>query len=744
MSLFAKLMRKQVILESPRVPALPVRAPAASVMPPAVPADAVPSARSIPVIPESHPAALRKSVIPESPYFKPYISPEDHSPEERAMRDEKVAFIRAVWEFHSEHGCPESRAVEAVAARGEADFPLLSTAGKDGASALRYNNYRNWLNGTHKKPGLGRLNDGSPDFRNADVLLCNYARGQRPELFGDPLFWQALRGDWFHGSQYLAKSYRHLRWKWELDNPGLPLPTLAQVRRRFRADYPLRMQILARKGENAYDQKIRSYIERDPDSIQPGEAWVADTKDLDFLIRVPADPADSDGKKLKSEWKTIRPKIVAILDVKSQFPVSIQLIDGDCSNAVIRNGFAAAVAHFGRPKIFLTDHGADYCKAGFGTPVVFTPDVSGSQVYSHSIMRELNVEHDMSIPYNARSKIVERFFREVAGYERDSRGYVGNKPEARPATADVWAKIKGREYLNSVDDACKWIAELVMIYLNTPSNGAFLHGLTPLQAFRPELRRGQPPLSEAEYFRAFRLPLQEPKKLDPRGPCVRLDGDRFVVIPQDRERAWKFDNRLVMLKTVLFDHSVVYLYSLDGAYIGEARITEKLPYFHAPAELLAERQKEISSERVMLRARIMDATGGWHLIDPQISYQMPREAFASPAPVKLLDKAMSVGGETHNPSIYILKSEEHPVCSSVPVIPESPKQAQEKKAPAVDPALLKSVIGTLTGEQAEPAAPAVKITTTPEPTVSAPEKIKITQENENVTDRSTVRLGYDF
>ncbi len=350
MSLFAQLLKKPCA--APARPAVPdFMIPESQNHSAALPAVAAPESPAEEIvcsrknmIPESqNGAAIRKSVIPESSDFRLRKKPADHSPEERALRDQKLEFIRAVWELRVSEGFTEKRACELIAEKRAEDFPLLMTAGKNGTSAMRYNNYRNWINGTGKgskrKPGLGRLNDGSPDYRNADVLLRNYALAGTKELYGDPMFWAALRGLWLRNSNpYLAKNYRHLRWIWESDYPDQILPSLSQVRDRFKKDFPLRMRLLARRGENFYDQNIRDYIERDADSIRPGEAWVADTKDCDFQIRVPAPEGYT-----KSDWMPIRPKLVVIMDVKSQFPVSVQLIAGNCNNAVIRNGFAAAV-----------------------------------------------------------------------------------------------------------------------------------------------------------------------------------------------------------------------------------------------------------------------------------------------------------------------------------------------------------------------------------------------------------------
>lgn len=92
-------------------------------------------------------------------------APGEFSQEERALRDEKVQFVREVYEYSRRAGVPEWKAAEHVAADCAGYFPRLAEGGKNGASMLHYTNYRNWLTGTSKKPGLGRLADGSPDYK---------------------------------------------------------------------------------------------------------------------------------------------------------------------------------------------------------------------------------------------------------------------------------------------------------------------------------------------------------------------------------------------------------------------------------------------------------------------------------------------------------------------------------------------------------------------------------------------------
>ena len=607
-------------------------------------------------------------------------APGDFPPEERALRDEKVQFIREVYEYSRRANVAEWKAAEHVAEDCAAFFPRLVEGGKNGACMLTYTNYRNWLTGTSSKPGLGRLADGSPDYDNADVLLRNY--GSEHVLYGDPAFWETFKAHFLQGAQQkVAKIYRLLELKWRIEYPGLPIPALYQVREYIRNRYPKRFIAYMRRGENFYLQHYRDFVVRDPGTIRPNEAWVADSQDCDFMIRVPR----PDGC-----WEAVRPKICVIMDIKSQHVVSIQLVWRNehgkvaVTNEIIRNAFALGVWYYGRPRVFLTDNGADYCKAGFTLPVTFTPAVSNSKVYSHSIMLALDVMHLTADPYNARAKYVERFFRELAEYSRAARGYVGNMPENRPATAKVWAKPGNCEHLMSVQDACEFLGAMIQLYHSRPApESKFLRGLSPDQAFAPELRYTRPAFTLEEYKRAFLLPLTEARIMENRGPSVRVENRRFVAVPQERDRAWRYDGKPVMVKTDLLNDEHVYLYDLDGTYICEARTEVMVPYFtrlgssDEDRKLLEGRMEEIRAEKKYFDTMAMDETGGWHKLDPWRLYQLPREAFLGPARLRLLDSMYSVKGETHNPKIYVLPEELRACDVAKPAGAEKPRQIKE-------------------------------------------------------------------
>ena len=86
-------------------------------------------------------------------------APGEFPQEERALRDEKVQFVREVYEYSRRAGVPEWKAAEYVAEECAGFFPRLVEGGKNGRSMLHYTNYRNWLTGTRRRLGLLRLGD---------------------------------------------------------------------------------------------------------------------------------------------------------------------------------------------------------------------------------------------------------------------------------------------------------------------------------------------------------------------------------------------------------------------------------------------------------------------------------------------------------------------------------------------------------------------------------------------------------
>jgi len=315
--------------------------------------------------------------------------------------------------------------------------------------------------------------------------------------------------------------------------------------------------------------------------------------------------------------------------------------------------------------------------------VVFTPCVNGSEVYAHSIAKELDIEVRRALPYNAQSKVVERFFREMMEGDAFFRGYVGNTPYNRPASAEVWAKPENCDRLMSVQQAAGAIDDFIRAYHLKPSNGKYCKGLSPAQAFTPELRLKRPNMTPQEYFLAFLKPLARSRVVDPRGPSVVCGKFRYAAV--DRKALWPYDGKPVMVKFDNIDANRCFAFSLDGKFLTECRRPEYVPYFaRTPEERakLSDALERREGERKELRALIMAETKGFHRLDPASIYLLDAETIETGARLRLIDRRTSVKGETHNPAIYGLPGE------AAPQLPQLPQPADRLQPAKPAPAFL--------------------------------------------------------
>ena len=433
-----------------------------------------------------------------------------------------------------------------------------------------------------------------------------------------------------------------------------------------------------------------------PDTVRVNEDWVADNLECDFYIRVP----DGNGGE-----KAVRPWICAIMDVKSRYIVGCLLMENGIDNAVIRATLAAAILNHGRPMRFVMDNGKDFCKRGFTTPVVFTPSVDNSVVYEHSILKELAIEPRVTDPYNAKAKPVERFFEEINEFCRAERGWVGNCIENRPSSAELWSRPENCKYLKDRDAAAKFLNGILDHYHALPQpDSKYLKGLSPDQAFRGPGNAARPVASIQELAFAFLMPIPESRIVEPRGPSVTVGRVRYVAEPgAGRERLWMYDRKPVMVKFDMLSIQYCYVFDLDGTPLAICRAEQQIPYFYTDKEeeaVLSEALADIHRDKKVLNAMLLNATGGFHKLDPETIAQLPPEAFEHPAQLRLVDSRTAVKGDSHNPKIYVTKQEfkekSQTVLTGNTVSPATP---ETKKVRESDPEMRRAIQAYLDSEE---------------------------------------------
>ena len=204
--------------------------------------------------------------------------------------------------------------------------------------------------------------------------------------------------------------------------------------------------ILMREGEKAYHDKVEAYIERDISKIEVGDVLIADGHVLNFQVINPF------------TGKPTRATLVGFLDWKSTALVGYEIMmteNPQCIASALRN----SILNLGLiPKVVYQDNGkafkakyfqhSDFDEAGF------------NGVYSN-----LGIKSVFAKPYNARAKVIERFFLEFQEeFEKMMPSYIGTSIEDKPAWLKRGEKLHKqmhqkttKNYIPTVQEVIKYI-----------------------------------------------------------------------------------------------------------------------------------------------------------------------------------------------------------------------------------------------------------------------------------------------
>ena len=204
--------------------------------------------------------------------------------------------------------------------------------------------------------------------------------------------------------------------------------------------------VLKREGMKAYHDKVEPYIERDISKIEVGDILVADGHVLNFQIINPF------------TGKPTRATLVGFLDWKSTALVGYEIMmteSTQCIASALRN----AIINLGMiPKVVYQDNGKAF-KSRFFQNVDFEEE-GFNGVYAN-----LNIHPVFAKPYNARAKVIERFFKEFQEeFEKMMPSYIGTSIENKPAWLkrgellhQEWHKNLTNNHIPTLQETIKYI-----------------------------------------------------------------------------------------------------------------------------------------------------------------------------------------------------------------------------------------------------------------------------------------------
>ena len=215
--------------------------------------------------------------------------------------------------------------------------------------------------------------------------------------------------------------------------------------------------VLRREGMKAYHDKVEPYIERDISKIEVGDIIIADGHVLNFQVINPF------------TGKPTRATLVGFLDWKSTALVGYEIMmteSTQCIASALRN----SILNLGIiPKVVYQDNGRAF-KSRFFQNNDFDENIFNG-VYAN-----LNIHSVFAKPYNARAKVIERFFLEFQEeLEKGMPSYIGTSIENKPAWLkrgeklhQEWHKKLTNKYVPTVQEAIKYINKWIEFHNSQP------------------------------------------------------------------------------------------------------------------------------------------------------------------------------------------------------------------------------------------------------------------------------------
>ena len=314
--------------------------------------------------------------------------------------------------------------------------------------------------------------------------------------------------------------------------------------------------ILARDGEKALSDKVEPYIKRDASLLEVGDILVADGHKLAFQVINPF------------TGKPCRATLVGFLDWKSTALVGYEIMleeNTQCVASALRN----AIINLDMiPKVVYQDNGRAF-RAKY-----FTDDTGFTELGFQGLYSKLGIETVFARPYNARAKVIERFFKEFQeGFEKLLPSYIGSSINNKPAYMmrnEKFHKSLHNEFIPTIDETIKMIDMWLSFKNSQPCPNALDKTIAEVLDSRKRQNIDIKTLDD--------LMLATEVK------TVQRNGIRFLNCDYFDERLYGFKSK-VLIKYNLFDLTKIKVFTPKGEYLCTAeRVTET----HPMAKLLGE------------------------------------------------------------------------------------------------------------------------------------------------------------
>src|SRR5574344_1672388 len=312
--------------------------------------------------------------------------------------------------------------------------------------------------------------------------------------------------------------------------------------------------ILARDGEKALSDKVEPYIKRDASLLEVGDILVADGHKLAFQVINPF------------TGKPTRATFVGFLDWKSTALVGYEIMleeNTQCIASALRNSIINLDMI---PKVVYQDNGRAF-RAKY-----FTDDKGFGELGFNGLYSKLGIQTVFARPYNARAKVIERFFKEFQeGFERLLPSFTGSSIQNKPAYLmrnEKFHKNLHNDFVPTIAETIKMIDMWLNFKNSQPCTNA------PDKTISEVLNERKAQNIDIDKLDDLMLATEV--------KTIQRNGIRFLNCDYFDERLYGFKSK-VLIKYNLFDLRSIKVFTTKGEYLCTAkRVVET----HPMAEIL--------------------------------------------------------------------------------------------------------------------------------------------------------------
>src|SRR5574344_1224389 len=309
--------------------------------------------------------------------------------------------------------------------------------------------------------------------------------------------------------------------------------------------------VLAREGAKALKDRVEPYIVRDTSVLESGQVLIADGHTLNFQVLNPF------------TGKPCRASLFGFLQDIPGGPARCDSMLQECTQSI-----ASAL----RNAILNLDHVPDFVYQDNGRAFkskFFNGDKKFEELGFTGIYQKLGIKPVYAVPYNARAKVIERFFLDFQeGFEKLMPSYIGTSIENKPAYMKRNEKLhtalhEKNHFIPTIEQAMGLINEWLKYKHAQPCTN--VEGKTIQEVINDVEKQN---INEKDLDDLMLA--QEVKH-------IGRNGIRFLKADYFDEALYGIKGQSI-IKYSLFDLSSIKVYSIKGEFICRAnRVTETHP-----------------------------------------------------------------------------------------------------------------------------------------------------------------------